>query len=159
MTTPPGWSERWRGIPTSGSGRRGGGRAAGMEREVARHPHQRLGLAGEVAPGGRQIERLEVGGCGERGLQREVLEDRNPPGDLADLAGGTAVDLGYLAQRAPETEAVVVRHHGRLGPGIPLDDVGQHPVALVPGKIEVDVGRVLPLGVEETLEEEARAER
>jgi hypothetical protein len=96
---------------------------------------------------------------GERGLEREVLEDRNPPGDLADLAGGTAVHLGHLAQRSPQSKAVVVRHHGRLGPGIPLEDVRQHPVALVPGKIEVDVGRVLPLGVEEALEQEPRTER
>ena len=39
------------------------------------------------------------------------------------------------------------------------EDVGQHVVALVPGKIEIDVGRILPLGIEEALEEEPGAER
>ena len=129
-----------------------------MDRQVARHADQRRRHAGEVAPAGREVEPLEVGMGGEQLLQRLVLEDRNPPGDLADLARGSAVHLGHLAQRAPETEAVVVRHHRRLGPGIGAEDVGQHPVALVPGKVEVDVGRILALGIEEALEEEPGAE-
>ena len=43
--------------------------------------------------------------------------------------------------------------------GIVAEDVGQDVVTLVPGKVEVDVGRVPPLGVEEALEQEPRAER
>ncbi len=96
---------------------------------------------------------------GEHLLQRLVLEDGNPARHLADLAGRPAVDLGHLAERAAETEAVVVGHHRRLGPGIRLEDVGQHVVALVPGKIEIDVGRILPLGIEEPVEEEAGPQR
>ena len=83
----------------------------------------------------------------------------NPAGDLADLAGRAAVHLGHLPQRAAEPEAVVVRDHRRLGAGIVPEDVGQHVVPLVPGEIEIDVGRILPLGVEEALEEESGAER
>ena len=133
--------------------------AAGMDREMARHAHQRRRHAGEVAPAGRQVELAEVGMGGEQLLERLVLEDRDPAGDLADLAGGAAVHLGHLAQRAAQPEAVVVGDHRRLGTGIGAEDVGQHLVPLVPGKIEIDVGRILALGVEEALEEQSGAER
>ncbi len=108
---------------------------------------------------GGQIEPAEVGVGGEHLLEWLVLEDGDPAGHLADLAGWTAVHLGHLAQRAAEPEAVVVRDHRRLGAGVLPEDVGQHVVALVPGEIEIDVGRILPLGVEESLEEEPGAER
>jgi hypothetical protein len=44
-------------------------------------------------------------------------------------------------------------------PGILPEHVGQDPVALVPGEVEVDVGWILALEVEETLEDEVGAER
>ena len=136
MTTPPGWSERWRGTPTSGAASRA-----------------------KLLPARRQVERLEVGVGGEQLLERRLLVPGDAAGHLADLAVGAAVDLGHLAERAAEAEAVVVGHHRGLRMGIAAEDVGQHVVALVPGEVEVDVGRVLPLGVEEALEQEPGAER
>ena len=67
--------------------------------------------------------------------------------------------LGHLAERAAQAEAVVVGHHRGLGMGIVAEHVGQHVVALVPGEVEIDVGRVLALGIQESLEQESRAER
>src|ERR1051326_2123195 len=48
---------------------------------------------------------------------------------------------------------------GRPGGGIAPEDVRQHVVAFVPGKIEVDVGGILALGIEKALEQKTRAER
>ena len=130
-----------------------------MDREMAGDPDQRRRHPSEVAPAGREIEPAEVGMGGEHLLQRLVLEDGNPAGDLADLTGGAAVHLGHLAERAAEPEAVVIRDHRGLGPGILPEDVGQHVIPFVPGEIQIDVGWVLPLGIEEALEEEPGAER
>src|SRR5262245_41798252 len=97
---------------------------------------------------------------GDDVFQRLVLvEPGDAPGDLADFPGGTAVHLGYLAKRAAEPEAIVVGDHRRAGMGIALEDVTENAVALVPGKIEVDVGRILSLRIEKTLEQESRGER
>ncbi len=83
----------------------------------------------------------------------------NSPGHLADLAVGTAVDLGHLAERPPQPEGVVVGDHRRARVRVALEDVGQDPVALIPGEVEVDVGRVAALGIEKALEQEPGAQR
>ncbi len=84
---------------------------------------------------------------------------RHPAGDLADLGGGAAVHLGHLAQGAREAQAVVVAHHRRARFGVLAKDPRENPVALVPRKIEVDIGRVLARRVEEALEEQVGAQR
>ncbi len=127
---------------------------------MARGADQRGRHAGQVFPGGRKIEPAEVGVLGEELVDRGVVAvPGNPPGDFADLAGRAAVHLGHFAERAPQLEGVVVGYHRGAGHGVAPEHVGQHVVALVPGKIEIDVGRVLPLGIEEPLEQEPGAER
>ena len=133
--------------------------AARVHREVAWNPDQRLRLPRQLPPAGRKIELPKVGMRGEEPVERLLVVPGNAAGDFADLAVGAAVHLGHLAQRAAQAKGVVVRDHRRLGMGIVAEDVAQYLVALVPWKIEIDVGRVPALGIEEALEEESGAER
>ena len=132
--------------------------AAGMQREMPRHPDQRLGQPGQLLPHRRQVEALEVGmraeQVGERGV---VAEPGKAAGHLANLARRAAPHLRDLPQGAAHPEAVVIRHHRRAGQGIGPEDVGQDLVALVPRKVEVDIRRVLPLRIEKPLEEQSGA--
>ena len=66
--------------------------------------------------------------------------------------------LGHFTQRTPRLKAVVIGHHGGVQPGIAPEDVFEHLVALVPGKIEIDVGRIAALQIEEALEYELGSE-
>ena len=134
--------------------------SAGMYRQVPGDPDQTHGHAGKLLPGIGQIEALKVGvsryQVGE--LPLAILEEGNPPGDLPDLTRRPAVHLGHLAQGAAGLKAVVIGHHGGMKPGILAEDVLQHLVALIPGEVEIDVGRIAALQVEKALEHELGAE-
>ncbi len=130
-----------------------------MEREVPRRAHQRRRRPRQLEPARRQIEPRVVRVLGEQPVDRDVVAvPRNPAGHLADLARGAAVHLGHFAQRAAELEGVVVRHHRGAGHRVAAEHPGEDVVPLVPGEVEVDVGRVLPLRVEKALEQEPGAE-
>ena len=142
-----------------GERRRHDDHPAGMQGQVPRHADQRLRLARKALPRLRQVESLEVGVGGEQTVERlPLVIPGNAAGDLADFAGGPAVYLGHLAERAAEPETVVVGHHRRARKGIAAEHVRQHTVPLVPREVEVDVGRVGARGVEEPFEEEPGAE-
>src|SRR5215216_6323699 len=85
-----------------------------------------------------------------------LVKKRDSPGDLPDFTGWAAMDFGHLMQRATRLKGVVVGYHGGVEPGITPEDVRQHLIALVPGEIEIDVGRVTPLHIQKPLEDELR---
>jgi hypothetical protein len=76
-----------------------------------------------------------------------------------DLSLRHAEDLGHLAQGGAPLEADLVGDHRR--PSRPVAGEGEieDGVALVPGKVDVDVGRIEASLVEEALEEEVVADR
>ena len=92
--------------------------------------------------------------CQAQQLRRKLLHRAQPQGPERALyvLFAHAKGEGRLAQGAAPGEAAVVGHHGR-----PPPVVGEHrrqdAGALVPGKVDVDVGRILSSLVEEALEE------
>ena len=134
--------------------------ATGVHRQMTGNPDQAFGVPGELLPVGGQMEPAKVGMGGDQIGQplAGLIEEGNAPGDLPDLTGRPAVHLGHLTQRAARLKGVVIGHHGGVQPGIPAKDVGQDLVALVPGKVEIDVRRIAPLQIEKALEDELGAD-
>ena len=90
--------------------------------------------------------------CGALGVHRD------PAGDLADFDGGPTVHLGDLAQCAGESKTIVVGHHRRTRHRILAEGPREDLVAFIPGKVEVDVGRILARRIEEALEQQPGTE-
>ncbi len=132
--------------------------ASGMNRDVARQADDALGQADDLGPGFREIDPAQLGQLSEPGQQVVVFtggfpEPGQPPRHLADLAVGQSVHLGRFANGHAGPEGHVVADHGRVT-GILIQNRINDPVAFIPGKIDVDVGRVLAPRVEKALEVE-----
>src|SRR5215203_2336796 len=87
------------------------------------------------------------------------IKEWDTPGNLPDLSRWPPVHLGDFPQSATCLKSVVVGHHGRMQPGVLREYIRQNFVPLVPGKVQVDIWRVLPLEVEETLKDEITPNR
>jgi hypothetical protein len=73
--------------------------------------------------------------------------------DAADFGRGQAVDFGDFAYRHARLEPDVVCHHGGMI-AVACEHGSEHGVALVPGEVDIDVGRVGAAQVEEAFEVE-----
>jgi phosphatidate phosphatase APP1 len=125
-----------------------------MNREMTGNAHQAFSGAGELLPLAGQVQAAEVR-MGRDQLRQPpfpIFKKGNAAGDLPDFTSRAAVDLGNFAERTPGLKTVVIGDHGGVQPGIPTEYVFQHLIAFVPGKVEVDIRRVSPLQVQETLE-------
>ena len=89
----------------------------------------------------------------ELGRQLVQAAESQGSGGAADILLAHAEGEGRFTQAAPLGEAAVVRDHGRP-PLVIREDRGEDGPPLVPGKVDVDVGRILAPLVEEALEEE-----
>ena len=69
------------------------------------------------------------------------------------------MDFGRFADRGPEAETVLIRHHGRLAFAVLSEHPVENRIPLVPRKIDVDIGRIFPAGIEKPLEEQMMFER
>lgn len=76
-----------------------------------------------------------------------------------DLTFGAAMQLGHLADGGTGLEHGVDSDHGNVVAPERLEHPLEHPIPLVPGEIHVEVGRVLPVLVEEPLEHQVGADR
>ncbi len=83
-----------------------------------------------------------------------------PLRDVPDLGLGESVDLRDFVDRRLGAESNVIRdHRGPRGRAVLLEHGQLDRVPLVPREVDVDVGRILPLGREEALEEEVVTHR
>ena len=129
--------------------------AAAMEREM---PEMALGLNGEAEDLGPRRREFQFSTEAPRPVlsRRHVLEPQqiflpqNPGRYIADLHSRHPVHLRDLANRGPESQAVLVRHHRGLAllDAIFLEDPLKNAVALVPRKINVDIRRIAAAGVQ-----------
>ncbi len=130
-------------------------------------------VAGRAADAGREPQDLRPGPAqvhpsqlrqGAQGVEIVVRARIGPPqpgqffGDPADLAARQAEHPRGLADGQARLQADVAADHGRAAAEA-RQHRGEHPVALVPGKVDVDVRRVQAAGVEEPLEVEVVAHR
>jgi hypothetical protein len=53
----------------------------------------------------------------------------------------------------------VIGHHGRSQVGILPEDIRENVVPLVPGEVEIDIGRIPPFRIEKALEQETGTQR
>ena len=77
----------------------------------------------------------------------------------ADFFRRHAVDFCNFTDSGSETETVLVRHHRGLALAVLLEYPFQNTVALVPGKIDVDVRWVFTAWIKKTFEEEVVFDR
>ena len=110
----------------------------------------------DLRPGGSQPETLE----GNRFVvffvrfsRLRLPEPGDSPGDPGDFSVRETVYPGDPADGSAGFQGHVVRDPGGAFPAVFPDHVLDDPVALVPGKIHVQVGRVVPLRVQEPFEE------
>ncbi len=82
----------------------------------------------------------------------------HPPGHLFNLGSRNPIHLGDLPHRCPSSKAHVIGHRRHALRAINLPQFLMEGIALVPGKIHIDVRRVLPLRVEETAKKEVVAD-
>src|SRR4051812_37067974 len=131
-----------------------------MHREVTGNSDQLLGDSGELLPDVCEVKSAKVRmGSDQLGKTLAVFEKGDAPSHFPDFPGRPPMYLGNLAQRSPRLKTVVIRHHRRVQIGVTPKDVLQHLVALIPGKIQIDVGRVLALQVEKSLEDKLGRDR
>jgi len=88
---------------------------------------------------------------GKAGLPENEMDT---PGDGQYLLIGQTKNLGHLPHGGPRLEGHLVGDHGGPAEAVLAEDVSQHIVPLVPGKIDIDVGEIGALGMEEALEVE-----
>ncbi len=136
---------------------------ARVDREVARGADEPAGHAQDLGPGRRELQLLELGARAQRAqkIGSGLLQAPVPGqalGDPADFRRGQTVDLGDLAHGHARLEEDVVGHHGGVA-AVAGEHGRKHRVALVPGKVDVDVGRVRAAGVEKAFEVEVVLER
>src|SRR4051812_41269799 len=131
-----------------------------MHREVTGNSDQLLGDSGELLPDVCEVKSAKVRmGSDQLGKTLAVFEKGDAPSHFPDFPGRPPMYLGNLAQRSPRLKTVVIRHHRGMQIGVAAKDVLQHLVALIPGKIQIDVGRVLALQVEKALEDQLGGDR
>ena len=129
-----------------------------MHREIPRGADNPLGMCQDLGPGRRELHGLQLGLHFKLGQQIGIRLFGTPvPGqtlcDAAGLGRGQAVDFGDFPQRHARLEPDVVCHHGGVA-AVACEHGMQHGVALVPGEVHVDVGRVCAARVEEAFEVE-----
>ncbi len=89
---------------------------------------------------------------------RGVCPGAHAPGHFLDFRCRNPENLGHLPHRPAPRKPHVVRHKGQtLRPIVP-NQLVREIVPLIPGKIDVDVGRVLSLRVQEASEEQPVAD-
>ena len=89
----------------------------------------------------------------------QIFPARHQRRDPLDLLRRHAVDLRDLAQRRPPPERILVRHHRGLFGAVPFENPIHNTVPFVPGKIDVDIRRVLSARIQEPLEEQVVPDR
>ena len=136
---------------------------ADVNGNVTRQPDNPLGQANDLRPRLREVELLQFRQLPQSVQQVAVFRCRFPEpgqafGDLPDLPVGEPVHLGRFADGHPGPEGHVVADHGRMACVLRQDRI-EHCIAFVPGKVDIDVRRVLAARVEKTLEIEVVLDR
>ena len=102
----------------------------------------------------RGCAELASPGCGGRDLveQQKIFAPCNQCRGATDFIGRHAIDFGDFADRCAQPQGVLVGHHGGLLAAIGLEHPIYDVVPLIPGKVDVDVGRIFAAGIEKALE-------
>jgi hypothetical protein len=82
-----------------------------------------------------------------------------PFGYLFDLRRWDSKYLGYFPNRRSAAESYMVGYHGGTFSPVGALHKVEHLIPLVPGKINVNVGKIPPIGTEKPAEEELVADR
>ena len=108
------------------------------------------------------VERNVAGGRRDRALLLDPVdrgEVRQPLDERIHLPLGNAERFRDLADRRARLERRVGADHRDTLRAVATEDVAEHLLAVVRAEIDVEVGKVRALGVEESLEEEVVPER
>ncbi len=130
---------------------RGDDHTPGVHGQIPRQPGDPPGDGQYFRPGFGQIAPARPGhgrdacgrpGKGSRGCLRFFPEFGNPPGGPPDLPLGQSKDPRGFPHRHAGLETNMIGHHGGTA-RIFLQDAGDHRVTLIPGKIHINIRRVL----------------
>src|ERR1043165_3497320 len=125
--------------------------AAAMHRKMAEMVLRVEGSIENLWPGRLQSQRLRypaqplIVGRSAGKSQHRVLP-QNSRGDCRNFFGRYPVDFCCFPDGSTKAEAVLVRYHRCLAVVL-LKDPFQNLIAFIPGKIDVDIGRVFAASV------------